>query len=668
MSDNHYVFVIHGTWNPPDSTSPRWHQLDETDPRNFCRQVNDHLERYGLGRIVWRSSNGHPTSFSWSGANEHRERLVAGEQLSKTWEELQRRDPFCRIHVIAHSHGCNVTLKAIEHYQTFLRSEAVEIARLVVSQGPAAPWNFDVVIMNALQHKYGENAGRILEERRALFETLQRTLVLPDPITDHQMALFMETLSRTAMKADDPIETMRRARLMGRLSQGEFVEAWAQSSTSNRIGRLVFLGGPFMKKRWANRHALSPYAIGARLIDWVGGLTIGAVVVYAIVCSGWFLSWLVGYIASAVDLWSNPIASVAANPFNWPLLLSLPGFFIAALLGLAISSGSSKRDLNPYFDVRPRKVFAPVRESAIPYKTLVVNAGPLDEVILGFSSEPLIFSALLPLVRSVTRPRLAFRLPKAPIGRDPKFSSQLWRFSLAASRFIQALVLLPLRPVVRMWERVLVEKIVQLISIPSMGFGSEEFDDAKLTVENTIGIPDFFAEETFDASASLASHPQFDSEAEGKRYARYEFLWNKEELQKRRDSSWLWPKMLQSRQELDHLHRRYFSGAQFTMDKLLPTCLALEERLKEVAGSVQLTHSAYYSDAAVIDMIAAFIAHGSLFARYLRLTPLESEALDASFKGMTLTDQQTTTLEAYFKRAEVHTNALLEQTRRTTNN
>src|SRR3954470_18865397 len=100
MPDHDYVLVIHGTWNPPDSTSPRWHQLDEGNSGNFCCQLNDRLSLRGMGRPVWRPDSTDTIGFGWSGANRHEDRVVGGSALAALIKRIVKTDPTARIHFI----------------------------------------------------------------------------------------------------------------------------------------------------------------------------------------------------------------------------------------------------------------------------------------------------------------------------------------------------------------------------------------------------------------------------------------------------------------------------------------------------------------------------------------------------------------------------------------
>jgi len=52
--------------------------------------------------------------FEWSGANSHEGRIAAGEELARRLMQLKQERPGDPICIIAHSHGGNVALKAID--------------------------------------------------------------------------------------------------------------------------------------------------------------------------------------------------------------------------------------------------------------------------------------------------------------------------------------------------------------------------------------------------------------------------------------------------------------------------------------------------------------------------------------------------------------------------
>jgi pimeloyl-ACP methyl ester carboxylesterase len=111
----HYVLVIHGTWNRPERGVTKWYQLDKNSPDNFCGRLNE-LVRPVFGDAVWRRCRGTPLRFSWRGENTDDGRVTAARRLCALLIQIGQRDPSAVIHLVAHSHGGNVVLHAIQLY------------------------------------------------------------------------------------------------------------------------------------------------------------------------------------------------------------------------------------------------------------------------------------------------------------------------------------------------------------------------------------------------------------------------------------------------------------------------------------------------------------------------------------------------------------------------
>ncbi len=70
--ETHYVWVIHGTFNPPEAGKVKWFQTSDGGVTTFCDALSERLRGTPLAGCVWRSPHG-PTLFSWSGQNDHAE-------------------------------------------------------------------------------------------------------------------------------------------------------------------------------------------------------------------------------------------------------------------------------------------------------------------------------------------------------------------------------------------------------------------------------------------------------------------------------------------------------------------------------------------------------------------------------------------------------------------
>lgn len=108
------VTLVHGTWGrglfPKDDHkgAPRWFEAGSRFMNNL------EVSFKGLSA----DADCQVEVFRWSGNNSIKERDAAARQLARTLEEQHARDSDCRQLVVAHSHGGNVTLRAIRHLKS----------------------------------------------------------------------------------------------------------------------------------------------------------------------------------------------------------------------------------------------------------------------------------------------------------------------------------------------------------------------------------------------------------------------------------------------------------------------------------------------------------------------------------------------------------------------
>lgn len=128
------IIIVHGTHDPDGM----W--WIETTLGGFAAQIDAGLEAAGLPPQVWRIGNKHVCQFGelrpkgnwhwlrgrkdppfynregrfrWSGADLHGPgRILGGRQLARYLEVVSRLGPDEEIHMIAHSHGCNIVKQA----------------------------------------------------------------------------------------------------------------------------------------------------------------------------------------------------------------------------------------------------------------------------------------------------------------------------------------------------------------------------------------------------------------------------------------------------------------------------------------------------------------------------------------------------------------------------
>jgi len=668
MADTPYVFVIHGTWNPPRDP-PQWHQLDESDSVNFCKLLNDRLETRGLGRPVWRRWGDEAPFDGWTGANRHADRMEAADRLYQRWQDLLTHDPTARIHVVAHSHGCNVTLRAVERYVVFLHQQAKEIAdfaeRAAVAGSPSR------AVASALAKKFDLDAPDVWQRRSAVLRLLCENDNWQGPLPPwsnlsppsgpyaeylqhgslfsllrgHWMIVSdaANRLSlgfRAALKEFKRRNSKRRTSFFAfperalravsiratqaafpewvawhwtlerlRSRRERFIDGWAAAEATNRLGSLCLMGAPYYSKilprsffrRWSS---IAKKAAG-RLVDV-------AATYYLIVLIVWTVVWA----AASLLTWSvKTVERPVLNPLDWPPAVALlaglvcvPGIIVFTFVEYDLIPKLT--DLNPYFreEELPGLTTLPA-ESKLPLRTLVIHAGILDEVSLGFSAEPLVFSGLQPQIHMLLKgsqpDQEAKREEQIPVALGQLLTRSTFRVGLRMTGWT-------LRPlVVWFWERFLTVKFVQVASALALGLNPQHFESGLLRVSHSIKLPRFFDEYVWNVTELLVKRPPVRSVSAEGRDERFAFLWDDQALERAKSQSLLWPQFLEAEPSLARRYRLFpqIQTPEF-MKRLAQTTIMLEQRMTELVGSVDLVHSAYYVNDDVIDAIAEFLAAG----------------------------------------------------------
>lgn len=112
-SVTHYVLIVHGTFAAPKKGVESWYYPSASDS-NFCDDLKKRLAGTPLEGSLWRSYG--DRYWHWSGDNDHFARKDAAKSLKEEIDQIIQRDPTARIHLIAHSHGGNVVLQALDDY------------------------------------------------------------------------------------------------------------------------------------------------------------------------------------------------------------------------------------------------------------------------------------------------------------------------------------------------------------------------------------------------------------------------------------------------------------------------------------------------------------------------------------------------------------------------
>ena len=120
MTAKETVLIVHGTFSGPVEGKPRWYEPGS----EFCRRLDERLAARGSPARCWahldecgdelrRRAARSTAYYSWSGNNSWIDRSAAAKQF---WDEIEylAREKEWTCHVVAHSHGGNVVLEALD--------------------------------------------------------------------------------------------------------------------------------------------------------------------------------------------------------------------------------------------------------------------------------------------------------------------------------------------------------------------------------------------------------------------------------------------------------------------------------------------------------------------------------------------------------------------------
>jgi hypothetical protein len=99
------VLLIHGTYAALDPKRIQWYEPDS----DFCRALDGALAKLEVNARCWATMDRHSAPFKWSGENDW---LSRHEAASRLHDLIRSFNGHC--HIVAHSHGGNVALQAIQ--------------------------------------------------------------------------------------------------------------------------------------------------------------------------------------------------------------------------------------------------------------------------------------------------------------------------------------------------------------------------------------------------------------------------------------------------------------------------------------------------------------------------------------------------------------------------
>lgn len=567
------AILIHGTFAGKRTGVTQWYELGREDNGSFINRLEAALREKGvLEPITWHV-------FSWSGANTHRERLLAAETLYALIRDVLATSEGSELILLAHSHGGNVALKALE---------------LLWRRGAEGERVFDLLL-------------RAVGIERVLVDRVPSHVIASDPrLSDVSLGLrtflksvvLLLTLSlrfqargpRNGDAKDQErwLAAARRSFLVGVLLE-PFCVRWSAERRSPV--HLMTMGTPFFQKAWNPQ----PSFKSARA--WLARIAVAALVATALCGAGWVI-----FKSHSIP----PSGTALLQVWLWSVGVVLG-------LGLIFRLQQQRTDTNVYFNIHPGYGGDEFRVSELPWRLSVIQAGLLDEALLTLSAEPLILAELAPRLTRPLTPRLSWALPADATGDHsgiiPLSPQHLLKqaVTLAGQWIYNATIGFALRLLGWIATFVAHQFLLRTLlrSIKSGGFGipEREFNDARVTVVPIPSLDAFFRQQMWDATRALVEEaPVRPTTAD--RHAQWGFLWDEELLGAEVRSSPTWKRVSAA---LPHLKRE--RGAHFEDEVALQrVTVALEERLREASGLVPLNHSGYYSNQKVIGKLSEWIA------------------------------------------------------------
>ena len=378
----HFVFLVHGTWGRGESA---WYHTTSAST-SFATKLRVALEKRGIAPecVIF-------LPFEWKGGNTHTDRLEGAASLASKLIELRRQYANVadvKIHFVAHSHGGNVVLKALEIYLNDLAW--IDVPHLIDTR--------DIVVASK----------RFLED----YADGKYQFRSPTDDIDGLLRELAETLERISQRKnrrfrisvmDGSIHDLERSSLRQLLGM-VYSHAYALPE-HHRIGNVITLGTPFYEKHWKLSSA-------AAMTNWL------ITVLFYLPLTGfstYFYIVLVSTLAS-VTPWISWIGFDLRH-WHW-MLLAIWG--ISAMWSAISFSRLEKElplDTNVYFD-----------EAVIPYylrivkrdkicRVLNIHATYLDEAYSLLSAYPVLSETIVRRIAQASLPRFwDFKNPSGDVG------------------------------------------------------------------------------------------------------------------------------------------------------------------------------------------------------------------------------------------------------------
>lgn len=563
----HYVLVIHGTFNAPEPGETKWYQ-----PRGaFARELEQRLSETELQGAVWPEHG-----FSWSGENEHDDRQKAGNALSNEIDRIAAQDPAARIHIVGHSHGGNVMLAAIQ-----LQNQS-ELRRI-------REFLYDLTARTDAS----SSSKKLLDELPPTEASQVKGFVAKyKHLPKHKLLWNIRTFLK---------------------DEAALVQVLLATRCFNRVGRLVFVGTPFLRKRWLDAGGILTRVATRPLRNLLA--------IPMLIFSSYFLVLAYAVLASAFP----SVSFIGPDPRAWPAWVLWAGGAVLLVAAATTLYDEKRYNTNLYFDERANAA----RPAPARYESLVVSARYFDEALLALSSESIVYAQIVPQIDALLRINPANRNASI-VGIDSTSLAETYsrtprRIAGWIIRFVNWMAN-PLWALVRAVVRPLVVRtLIDATNAAAFGVPAAQVKGSRITASFELAIAGAFLEVNRDVSA-VALDRSLLRESSRAEALRYTFLIDDTVLAARKAALEATTKQNSWRRlkaALPALYDRYTracsldppGSAKMMSEKEYESEIArmwftLSERFRETSGSVELVHSLYYSNSSVIDMIGRFLVSG----------------------------------------------------------
>jgi hypothetical protein len=549
----HYIFLVHGTWG---SSSDAWYQ-SKNKGQGFQEELILAIASHGVDVAAIEL-----VPFEWSGKNTHAARTDGAMRLAETLLEYSERDARSIFHFVAHSHGGNVVLKALEIY---INRRPSDLSASIFDSRDIPS------IAQAILDDYSNGLYPFPTEEKEIKVLLSELQAQLDLLKNRQQVKFR------LRATDDSVWDSTRSTINCLLSK--IYRHIFTLPQHHQIGSVVTLGTPFYEKTWVSNSFRDALHYALHLLSKL----------HPFVITGYFYTVVAAW-ALSLTPW---IIWIGFNPLEWQshflILLSLLVCFFLAVFTKA-DRIELPVDTNVYFDESSIPYYIRILGSNKLFSMLCIHSSYLDEAYCLLATYPTASRLAQRKHFNATRPKLwNYVQPTKDVGlwyETPFAKTQ--KILRLISRFIGGLVYMSAFPARLLAHNILNKYIDDFLQtrVRAMIYGLpvEELQKNSDISVRPVFEKQYINTEGLDAARFLLSQAPVDDASK-----RYQFLWDEEELMARFANS----NAIDLLSEADR-------GQKMQL-------LALEERIQEYFGTIGVRHSMYTSNSKIIGRIAKFI-------------------------------------------------------------